>query len=50
MKKMTMKEWEGSKMDKAQDKKLKKRGVKEGSKEDKKMDKKGLAAYNKKCK
>ena len=46
-KKMSMKDWEKSAMDKKQDAKLRKKGVKEGSKEDMKMDKKGLAAYNK---
>ena len=47
-KKMTMKEWEKSSMDKKIDAKMKKKGVKEGSKEDVKMDKAALAAYNKK--
>lgn len=45
MNKMTMKQWESSSMDKAEDKKL---GYKEGSKEDNKADKKALAAYNSK--
>lgn len=45
-KKMSMKDWEKSPMDKAQDKKLKAKGVKEGSKKDMMMDKKGLKAYN----
>jgi hypothetical protein len=49
-KKMTMKEWEKSSMDKKIDAKMKKKGVKEGSKEDVKMDKAALAAYNKKMK
>ena len=44
---MTMKEWEKSPMDKAEDKKLRKKGIKEGSKKDNAMDKKALAAYNK---
>ncbi len=47
-KKMSMKEWEKSPMDKKMDKKLKAKGVKEGSKKDVEMDKKGLKAYNKK--
>ena len=46
-KKMSMKDWEKSPMDKAKDTKLLKKGVKEGAKKDKEMDKKGLAAYNK---
>ncbi len=46
--KMTMKEWESSKMDKEMDKKLRKKGVKEGSKKDQAMDKKALAKYNSK--
>jgi len=49
-KKMTMKEWERSSMDKKKDAALKKKGVKEGSKMDMKMDKAALAAYNKKMK
>ena len=49
MKKMTMRDWEKSPMDKKKDAALKKKGVKEGSKKDMAMDKKGLAAYNKKC-
>jgi len=48
MRKMTMKEWEKSPMDKKIDAKMKKKGVKEGSKKDMEMDKKALAAYNKK--
>lgn len=44
MKKLTMKEWEGSPMDRRLDKKL---GYKEGSKEDNKADRKALARYNK---
>jgi len=47
MKKMTMKEWEKSPMDKKLDKK---HGLKEGSKKDNAADKKALAAYNKKKK
>ena len=47
VKKMTMKEWEKSSMDKKEDAKLRKKGIKEGSKKDMAMDKKGLAAYNK---
>jgi hypothetical protein len=43
-KKMTMKGWEKSAMDRKMDKKS---GAKEGSKKDKALDKKGLAAYNK---
>lgn len=51
MKKMTMKGWEKSPMDKKKDAALRKKGVKEGSKKDMAMDKKALAAYNKKkCK
>jgi len=49
-KKMSMKEWEKSPMDKKMDKKLATKGVKEGSKKDMAMDKKALAAYNKKKK
>jgi len=49
-KKMSMKEWEKSPMDKKMDKKLAAKGVKEGSKKDMAMDKKALAAYNKKKK
>jgi len=45
-KKMSMKEWEKSPMDKKMDKKLKAKGVKEGSKKDVAMDKKALKAYN----
>lgn len=45
MKKMTMKQWEKSPMDKKKDKQM---GYKEGSKADKAADKKGLAAVNKK--
>jgi hypothetical protein len=45
-KKMSMKEWEKSPMDKKIDAKMKKKGVKEGSKKDMAMDKKALAAYN----
>lgn len=47
-KKLTMKEWEKSSMDKAKDAKLRKKGIKEGSAKDNAMDKKALAAYNKK--
>lgn len=47
-KKMSMKEWERSPMDKKKDAALKKKGIKEGSKKDMEMDKKGLKAYNKK--
>lgn len=43
MKKMSMKEWESSSMDKKLDRKL---GYKEGSKEDKVADKKALAKFN----
>lgn len=49
-KKLTMKQWEKSPMDKKEDAKLRKKGIKEGSKKDSAMDKKALAAYNKKCK
>lgn len=45
-KKMSMKAWEKSPMDKKMDKKLKAKGVKEGSKKDVAMDKKALKAYN----
>lgn len=48
-KKMSMKEWEKSPMDKKEDKKLRAKGIKEGSKKDVAMDKKALAAYNKKA-
>jgi hypothetical protein len=44
-KKMTMKEWEKSPMDKKLDKK---HGFKEGSTKDTAADKKALASYNKK--
>lgn len=47
-KKMSMKEWEKSSMDKKKDVAQRKKGIKEGSKEDVKMDKAALAAYNKK--
>lgn len=43
---MTMKEWEKSPMDKAKDKKLRKKGVKEGSAKDMAMDKAALAKHN----
>jgi hypothetical protein len=48
MKKLTMKEWEKSAMDKKEDKKLRAKGVKEGSKKDQAADRKALKAYNKK--
>lgn len=45
MAKMTMKKWEGSKADKAMDKKL---GLKEGSKADMAADRKAVRKANKK--
>ena len=43
-KKMTMKAWEGSRADKAMDKKM---GLKEGSKKDNAIDRKMVAKVNK---
>jgi len=49
-KKMSMKQWEASPMDKAKDKKLAAKGIKEGSKKDTMADKKALAKINRKKK
>jgi len=49
-KKMSMKEWEKSPMDKKMDKKLAAKGIKEGSKKEQAMDRKEMKKYDKKCK
>ena len=49
-KKMSMKDWEKSPMDKKMDKKAAAKGIKEGSKKEQAMDRKALAAFNKKAK
>lgn len=47
-KKMTMRRWEKSPMDAAEDKKLRAKGIKEGSKADNAADRKALDAFNRK--
>jgi hypothetical protein len=47
-KKMSMKEWEKSPMDKKMDKKLAAKGIKEGSKKEQAMDRAAMKKYEKK--